>query len=135
MGLEVEAVLLIYQNPKTVLKNIIGIKSYKASRESIFLNFQQLQSLIFSLDSKNSFRFLFLVLNSTNGESFRFLIKNLPFWPKSIWRKTGEFLTKYRKMHLFDIVIPGEITFKESESFAAKSKMVIIDFKYFKIWC
>lgn len=33
----------------------------------------------------------------------------------TVWGPQGELLAKYRKMHLFDIDIPGKITFKESE--------------------
>ncbi|KAJ2949571.1 hypothetical protein O0L34_g15489 [Tuta absoluta] len=33
----------------------------------------------------------------------------------TVWGPKGEMLAKHRKMHLFDIDIPGKITFKESE--------------------
>ncbi|XP_039255801.2 omega-amidase NIT2-like [Styela clava] len=33
----------------------------------------------------------------------------------TVWNPDGEMIAKYRKMHLFDIDIPGKITFKESE--------------------
>lgn len=33
--------------------------------------------------------------------------------------KEGELVHKYRKMHLFDIDIPGKITYKESDTFSA----------------
>lgn len=36
-------------------------------------------------------------------------------------------------MHLFDIDIPGEITFKESDSLSAGSQLAVIDVKDFKI--
>lgn len=33
----------------------------------------------------------------------------------TVWNPEGQLIGKYRKMHLFDIDIPGKITFKESE--------------------
>lgn len=33
----------------------------------------------------------------------------------TVWNPNGELIAKYRKMHLFDIDIPGSITFKESD--------------------
>lgn len=51
----------------------------------------------------------------------------------TVWGKTGELLAKYRKMHLFDIDIPNEITFKESDSLSAGNDLAIIDVKDFKI--
>ncbi|XP_018330304.1 omega-amidase NIT2 [Agrilus planipennis] len=37
----------------------------------------------------------------------------------TVWDPKGELIGKYRKMHLFDIDIPGGITFKESEILTA----------------
>lgn len=51
----------------------------------------------------------------------------------TIWGQNGELLAKYRKMHLFDIDIPNEITFKESDSLSAGDNLAIIDIKDFKI--
>ncbi|KAL7022782.1 hypothetical protein ACKWTF_012380 [Chironomus riparius] len=51
----------------------------------------------------------------------------------TVWGKSGELLAKYRKMHLFDIDIPNEITFKESDSLTAGNELAIIDVKDFKI--
>ncbi|KAG5667462.1 hypothetical protein PVAND_015442 [Polypedilum vanderplanki] len=51
----------------------------------------------------------------------------------TIWGKSGELLAKYRKMHLFDIDIPNEITFKESDSLSAGNDLAIINVKDFKI--
>ena len=44
---------------------------------------------------------------------------------------TGELLLKFRKMHLFDIDIPGKITFKESDSLSSGSKLGWFDTD----WC
>ena len=37
----------------------------------------------------------------------------------------GDFLAKYRKMHLFDIDIPGGITFKESDTLSPGSDIAV----------
>jgi omega-amidase len=37
----------------------------------------------------------------------------------TVWDPTGALIAKHRKMHLFDIDIPGRITFKESDSLTA----------------
>ncbi len=34
------------------------------------------------------------------------------FNTSTVWSPTGEMLAKYRKIHLFDIDVPGKITFK-----------------------
>lgn len=51
----------------------------------------------------------------------------------TVWGNDGQLLAKYRKMHLFDIDIPGEITFKESDSLTAGNDLAMIDVKDFKI--
>lgn len=51
----------------------------------------------------------------------------------TVWGHNGELLAKYRKMHLFDIDIPGEITFKESDSLTAGDGFATINVKDFKI--
>ncbi|KAF2017696.1 carbon-nitrogen hydrolase [Aaosphaeria arxii CBS 175.79] len=40
---------------------------------------------------------------------------------------TGELLATHRKVHLFDIDIPGKITFKESEVLTPGNKITIVD--------
>lgn len=42
----------------------------------------------------------------------------------TVWNPNGEMLAKYRKMHLFDIDIPGKITFKESEALKPGNEFV-----------
>lgn len=42
----------------------------------------------------------------------------------TVWNPEGQLIAKYRKMHLFDIDIPGKITFKESEVLGAGNKLV-----------
>ena len=51
----------------------------------------------------------------------------------TIWGTNGELLAKFRKIHLFDIDIPGGITFKESDSLSAGDSLAIFDVKDFKI--
>lgn len=42
-------------------------------------------------------------------------------------------IAKYRKSHLFDIDIPGKITYKESETFTQGDDIVVFDTEYGKI--
>jgi omega-amidase len=51
----------------------------------------------------------------------------------TVWGKSGELLAKYRKMHLFDISIPGGITFKESDALSSGNDLAIFDIGDFKI--
>lgn len=46
---------------------------------------------------------------------------SLSFGPK------GELLGKYRKIHLFDVNVPGKITFKESETLSPGKDLTIIE--------
>lgn len=45
----------------------------------------------------------------------------------TIWNPQGQMIAKYRKMHLFDIDIPGRITFKESDSLSAGNELVMFN--------
>ena len=42
----------------------------------------------------------------------------------TIWSPTGDLISTYRKMHLFDIDIPGKITFKESDALTGGNDFV-----------
>lgn len=44
---------------------------------------------------------------------------------------SGELVAKHRKLHLFDIDIPGRMTFKESETLTAGSQITVVDTP----WC
>eukprot|EP00249_Psilotum_nudum_P006445 c19768_g1_i1 orf=396-1460(-) len=44
-----------------------------------------------------------------------------------IFGKQGELKAKHRKIHLFDIDIPGKITFKESETLSAGETLTVAD--------
>ena len=46
---------------------------------------------------------------------------------------SGETLASYRKIHLFDIDIPGQVSFQESSAVAAGTKAVVADFEGWKI--
>ena len=50
-----------------------------------------------------------------------------------IYNKKGVLLDVHRKLHLFDIDIPGEITFKESETISAGDKVTVFDLNNMKI--
>jgi predicted amidohydrolase len=39
----------------------------------------------------------------------------------------GEIIGSYRKMHLFDIDVPGEISFKESETLSAGDQLTVVE--------
>lgn len=51
----------------------------------------------------------------------------------TVWNPEGKLLVKYRKMHLFDIDIPGGITFKESDVLHAGNELVTFDFEGVKV--
>jgi predicted amidohydrolase len=46
-----------------------------------------------------------------------------------VFGKKGELLATHRKVHLFDIDIPGGITFKESEVLSPGNKVTIVEFE------
>lgn len=46
--------------------------------------------------------------------------------------KDGELISKYRKTHLFDIDIPGKITYMESQTFSPGNQYSILDTEYGK---
>lgn len=50
-----------------------------------------------------------------------------------VYGPKGELLAKHRKLHLFDIDIPGKITFKESDCFTAGSNLTVFDTPYCKV--
>ncbi|KAJ8979436.1 hypothetical protein NQ317_003215 [Molorchus minor] len=51
----------------------------------------------------------------------------------TVWSPKGELLAKYRKMHLFDIDIPGGITFKESDVLQAGNELVMFEMEGIKV--
>jgi len=51
----------------------------------------------------------------------------------TVWSPEGELLQKHRKMHLFDIDIPGKITFKESEVLSPGNTFSTFDTPYCKV--
>jgi predicted amidohydrolase len=50
-----------------------------------------------------------------------------------IYDNNGNLLDVHRKMHLFDIDIPGEIVFKESETISAGNSVTVVDTALMKI--
>ncbi|KAJ4396579.1 Omega-amidase nit3 [Gnomoniopsis smithogilvyi] len=56
-----------------------------------------------------------------DGESKKYYNTSLVFGPK------GELLATHRKVHLFDIDIPGKITFRESDVLSPGNKLTIVD--------
>ncbi|CAG9765850.1 unnamed protein product [Ceutorhynchus assimilis] len=51
----------------------------------------------------------------------------------TVWNPEGKLVAKYRKMHLFDIDIPGGITFKESDVLFAGNELAIFDVEGVKV--
>lgn len=45
----------------------------------------------------------------------------------TVWNPEGKFLAKFRKIHLFDISVPGGITFKESAVLSPGNELTIVD--------
>lgn len=50
-----------------------------------------------------------------------------------VFDNKGNFIAKHRKMHLFDIEIPGEITFRESDTLSAGNTITVVETEYCKI--
>ncbi|KAI8825832.1 carbon-nitrogen hydrolase [Fimicolochytrium jonesii] len=51
----------------------------------------------------------------------------------TVWDPTGARIGVHRKVHLFDISVPGGITFKESEVLSAGNKVTVVDTIFGKI--
>lgn len=58
---------------------------------------------------------------------------NKLFNTSTVWGPQGNLIATFRKLHLFDIDIPGGITFKESDALTAGNDLAIIHVKDFKI--
>ncbi len=50
-----------------------------------------------------------------------------------VFGRDGEFLAKHRKVHLFDIDVPGQICFKESDTFSPGEQITTFDTEYCKV--
>ena len=50
-----------------------------------------------------------------------------------VFSPEGSLIAKHRKVHLFDIDIPGKIAFKESDTLTAGDKLTVVETKYGKI--
>jgi len=50
-----------------------------------------------------------------------------------VFDKNGELIAKHRKVHLFDIDIPGKATYKESDIFCAGNDVTVFDTEYCKM--
>lgn len=51
----------------------------------------------------------------------------------TVWNSKGELVAKHRKIHLFDIDIPGKITFKESDALSPGNNYTIFETDKLKI--
>jgi len=50
-----------------------------------------------------------------------------------VFDHTGNMIAKHRKLHLFDIDIPGKIVFKESDVFTAGKHLTFIDYQELRL--
>lgn len=50
-----------------------------------------------------------------------------------VFNKEGELIAKHRKLHLFDVDIPDQITYKESDTFQAGKAITVFDTEYCKM--
>lgn len=67
------------------------------------------------------------------GGTFPELDNNMYYNTCTVWNPQGLLIAKYRKMHLFDIDIPGKITFKESEVLGAGNELATFNMEGTKI--
>lgn len=67
------------------------------------------------------------------GGTFPEIENNKYYNTCTVWNPEGKLIAKYRKMHLFDIDIPGGITFKESDVLAAGNSLATFDIDGTKI--
>lgn len=51
----------------------------------------------------------------------------------TVWNPEGKLVAKHRKVHLFDINVPGGICFKESETLKPGSELTIFDTSLFRV--
>jgi predicted amidohydrolase len=47
----------------------------------------------------------------------------------TVWDPQGRLVTKFRKLHLYDVNIPGGIVFTESEAIGPGSKTAVVKFR------
>jgi len=59
--------------------------------------------------------------------------KNKLFNTCTVWGPTGALIGKHRKTHLFDINIPGKITFQESQVLSPGNQLTVIHTEFCKI--
>lgn len=50
-----------------------------------------------------------------------------------VFDQQGKLIGKHRKVHLFDIDVPGKITFKESDTLSPGNEITVVDTKFGKI--
>lgn len=50
-----------------------------------------------------------------------------------IYNPTGELIGRHRKLHLFDIAVPGQIQFKESETLTPGDQVTLVDTDFGKL--
>ncbi len=65
------------------------------------------------------------------GSIFEKAVKGKAYNASVVLNSKGEILEIYRKIHLFDVDIPGQVAFKESQGVAAGDKIVIVEIEGF----
>jgi omega-amidase len=51
----------------------------------------------------------------------------------TVWNRRGELIATHRKLHLFDINVPGKISFQESKTLSPGNSLTHFDTEYGKI--
>ncbi|CAG9813288.1 unnamed protein product [Phaedon cochleariae] len=67
------------------------------------------------------------------GGTFPEIENNKYYNTCTVWNPHGKLIAKFKKMHLFDIDIPGKITFKESDILSPGSDLVTFDVEGVKV--
>lgn len=67
------------------------------------------------------------------GGTFPERCENKLFNTCTVWSANGDLIAQHRKIHLFDIDIPGKITFKESDVLSPGDKITTFDYNGIKV--
>ena len=108
-------------NKEIILKNLETIDDYKTNEACV-------TTRILSQLAKETCKYIIggsIGEKSTSGEKY--------YNTCVCFDREGEIRAKYSKMHLFDIDIPGKITFKESEFMLPGNKYTVFETEYCKV--
>ncbi|KAK4481970.1 hypothetical protein RD792_012884 [Penstemon davidsonii] len=87
-----------------------------------------------NFDEKDSAHSYSMLAEVASREGITIVGGSIPEWSRNqlyntccVFGPNGKLLAKHRKMHMFDIDIPGDISFKESDIFSAGEEATIVD--------